>query len=91
VLYEPATAGRVDAAVTAFQAAAAAHGAVVRHHRRVTAVEPDGNGVLVRSAAGARIYARTAVVAATGFFSPASTAIGRWFSAGGSGQVANWV
>ncbi|WP_343056564.1 FAD-dependent oxidoreductase [Modestobacter versicolor] len=66
VLHEPATAGRVDAdaAVTALQAAAAAHGAVVRHHRRVTAVEPDCEGVLVRSAAGAVVRARTAVVAA---------------------------
>jgi sarcosine oxidase len=66
VLHEPATAGRVDAdtAVSALQQAAAAHGAVVRHHRRVTAVEPDGDGVLVRSAAGAAVRARTAVVAA---------------------------
>jgi sarcosine oxidase len=66
VLFEPATAGRVDAdaAVTALQQAAARHGAVVRHHRRVTAVEPDGDGVVVRSAAGAEVRARTAVVAA---------------------------
>lgn len=66
VLFEPATAGRVDAdtAVTALQGAAAGHGAVVRHHRRVTAVEVDGDGVLVRSAAGAEVRARTAVVAA---------------------------
>jgi sarcosine oxidase len=66
VLHEPATAGRVDAdaAVTALQQAAAGHGAVVRHHRRVTAIEPDGDGVLVRSAAGAVVRARTAVVAA---------------------------
>ncbi len=66
VLHEPATAGRVDAdaAVTALQQAAAGQGAVVRHHRRVTAVEPDGDGVLVRSAAGAVVRARTAVVAA---------------------------
>ncbi len=66
VLHEPETAGRVDAdtAVTALQSAAAAHGAVVRHHRRVTAVEADGAGVLVRSAAGAVVRARTAVVAA---------------------------
>jgi len=65
-LHEPATAGRVDAdtAVTALQEAAAGHGAVVRHHRRVTAVEADGDGVLVRSAAAAAIRARTAVVAA---------------------------
>ena len=66
VLHEPGTAGRVDAdtAVTALQQAAAGHGAVVRHHRRVTAVEPDGDGVVVRSAAGAAVHARTAVVAA---------------------------
>ena len=66
VLHEPATAGRVDAdaAVTALQQAAAGRGAVVRHHRRVTAVEEDGDGVLVRSAAGAVVRARTAVVAA---------------------------
>ena len=59
VLFEPATAGRVDAdtAVTALQGAAAGHGAVVRHHRRVTAVEVDGDGVLVRSAAGAAVRA----------------------------------
>ncbi|SDE57653.1 sarcosine oxidase [Blastococcus fimeti] len=66
VLHEPHTAGRVDAdaAVTALQRAAEQHGAVVRHHRRVTAVEADGDGVLVRSAAGAAVRARTAVVAA---------------------------
>jgi sarcosine oxidase len=66
VLHEPHTAGRVDAdaAVTALQSAAARHGAAVRHHRRVTAVEADGDGVLVRSAAGAAVRARSAVVAA---------------------------
>lgn len=66
VLHEPHTAGRLDAdaAVTALEHAAGQHGAVVRHHRRVTAVEADGDGVLVRSAAGAAIRARTAVVAA---------------------------
>jgi sarcosine oxidase len=66
VLHEPYTAGRVDAdaAVAALQSAAAAAGAVVRHHRRVTAVEPDGDGVVVRCAAGAAVHARTAVVAA---------------------------
>lgn len=66
VLHEPHTAGRVDAdaAVTALQAAAATHDAVVRHHRRVTALEPDGEGVCVRSAAGAVVRARAAVVAA---------------------------
>jgi sarcosine oxidase len=37
---------------------------VVRHHRRVTAVEPDGDGVLVRSAAGAVVHARLAIIAA---------------------------
>ncbi|MGK5172205.1 FAD-dependent oxidoreductase [Geodermatophilus sp. CPCC 205761] len=66
VLLEPHTAGRVDAdaAVAALQAAAAAHGAAVRHHRRVTAVEPDGDGVVVRCAAGAAVSARAVVVAA---------------------------
>jgi sarcosine oxidase len=66
VLHEPHTAGRVDAdaAVTALQSTAVHHGAVVRHHRRVTAVEADGDGVVVRSAAGAAVRARSAVVAA---------------------------
>jgi sarcosine oxidase len=66
VLHEPHTAGRVDAdaAVTALQAATEHAGGVVRHHRRVTAVEPDDDGVLVRSAAGATVRARAAVVAA---------------------------
>src|SRR4051812_20294318 len=66
VLHEPLTAGRVDAdaAVTALQRAAERRGAVVRHHRRVTAVEAMSDGVLVRSAAGAAVRARTAVVAA---------------------------
>jgi sarcosine oxidase len=66
VLHEPHTAGRVDAdaAVTALQRATERAGGVVRHHRRVTSVEPDGNGVLVRSAAGAAVRARAAVVAA---------------------------
>ncbi|SEO70403.1 FAD-dependent oxidoreductase [Trujillonella endophytica] len=65
VLHEPHTAGRVDAdaAVTALQSAAVAAGATVRHHRRVTAVEADGDGVVVRCAAGAAVRARTAVVA----------------------------
>jgi sarcosine oxidase len=66
VLREPATAERVDAdaAVSALQAAAGARGAVVRHHRRVTAVEPAADGgVVVRSAAGASVRARAAVVA----------------------------
>jgi sarcosine oxidase len=66
VLHEPSTAGRVDAdaAVAALQAAAEAHGAVVRHHRRVESVSagPDG-GVLVHQAGGAIIRARSAVVA----------------------------
>lgn len=66
MLHEPRTAGRVDAdaAVNALQAAVAGHGGAVRHHRRVTAVEPDRDGVIVRSAAGAAVRARAAVVAA---------------------------
>jgi glycine/D-amino acid oxidase-like deaminating enzyme len=66
VLHEPHTAGRVDsdAAVTALQRATERADGVVRHHRRVTSVEPDGDGVLVRSAAGAAVRARAAVVAA---------------------------
>ncbi|MBN1092933.1 FAD-dependent oxidoreductase [Blastococcus sp. TML/M2B] len=66
VLHEPHTAGRLDAdaAVTALQTAAERHGAVVRHHRRVTAVEAAGDGVVVRSAAGGAVRARTAIVAA---------------------------
>jgi glycine/D-amino acid oxidase-like deaminating enzyme len=52
------------AAVAALQAAAAAHGAVVRHHRRVEAVEPTADGgVLVRQATGGTVRARAAVVA----------------------------
>jgi sarcosine oxidase len=53
-----------DAAVAALQAAAAAHGAVVRHHRRVESVvpAPDG-GVLVHQATGATVRARSAIVA----------------------------
>ena len=66
VLHEPLTAGRVDAdaAVTALQTAAARSGAVVRHHRRVTAVEPGDDGVVVRCAAGAAVHAPVAVVTA---------------------------
>jgi len=66
VLHEPHTAGRVDAdtAVAALQDAAGAHGAVVGHHRRVTAVLPDGDGVRVRQAAGGDVRARAAVVTA---------------------------
>jgi sarcosine oxidase len=66
VLHEPHTAGRVDAdaAVTALQDATERAGGVVRHHRRVTAVEPDGDGVVVRLAAGAAVRGRAAVVAA---------------------------
>ena len=66
VLHEPHTAGRVDAdaAVTALQDATELAGGVVRHHRRVTAVEPDGDGVVVRLAAGAAVRGRAAVVAA---------------------------
>ena len=66
VLHEPVTAGRVDAdaAVTALQTAAAGAGAVIRHHRRVTAVEAGDDGVVVRCAAGAAVHARVAVVAA---------------------------
>jgi acetylornithine deacetylase/succinyl-diaminopimelate desuccinylase-like protein len=36
---------------------------VLRHHRRVTAVEIGPDGVRVRSAAGATVQARAAVVA----------------------------
>src|SRR4051794_29362748 len=63
---DPPPAGRVaaDAAVTALQDATERAGGVVRHHRRVTAVEPDGDGVVVRLAAGAAVHARAAVVAA---------------------------
>ena len=66
VLHEPHTAGRVDAdaAVTALQDATERAGGVVRNHRRVTAVVPDGDGVIVHSAAGAAVRARAAVVAA---------------------------
>jgi sarcosine oxidase len=66
VLHEPHTAGRVDAdaAVTALQYATERAGGVVRHHRRVTSVVPEGDGVLVHSAAGAAVRARAAVVAA---------------------------
>ncbi|SHG70631.1 FAD-dependent oxidoreductase [Geodermatophilus nigrescens] len=51
-------------AVTVLQDAAAAHGAVIGHHRRVTAVLPDGDGVRARQAAGADVHARVAVVTA---------------------------
>ncbi|MGY1808136.1 FAD-dependent oxidoreductase [Blastococcus sp. SYSU D00669] len=63
----PAASHRRDAdrVVAALQVAAAEHGAVVRHHREVLAVEPaPGGGVLVRCAAGAAVRAGTAVVAA---------------------------
>jgi glycine/D-amino acid oxidase-like deaminating enzyme len=55
--------GGDPADLLALQDTATRHGAVVRHHRRVTAVEPDGAGVLVRSAAAAVVRAGAAVLA----------------------------
>ncbi|GAB3322209.1 hypothetical protein GCM10027451_44680 [Geodermatophilus aquaeductus] len=55
--------GPDDAAARALQASAATDGVLVRHHRRVTAVERRPDGVLVRSAAGAAVRAHAAVVA----------------------------
>ncbi|MGY1602479.1 FAD-dependent oxidoreductase [Geodermatophilus sp. SYSU D00815] len=61
----PPGARATDAAVAPLQADAGTLGAVVRHHREVLAVErTPGDGVLVRSAAGAAVRARAAVVAA---------------------------
>jgi sarcosine oxidase len=56
VLHEPSTAGRVDAdaAVAALQAAAEAHGAVVRHHRRVESVGRRSPSTPTRRRAGRR-------------------------------------
>ncbi|HWJ86248.1 MAG TPA: FAD-dependent oxidoreductase [Cellulomonas sp.] len=65
VLHETTTAGRVhaDRAVAAFQAAAARHGADVRHHTPVRALQRRGDVVLVDTDDGP-IGARSVVLAA---------------------------
>ncbi|WP_029292209.1 N-methyl-L-tryptophan oxidase [Cellulomonas sp. HZM] len=65
VLHEIATAGRLDAdrSVDAFQRAAVAHGAVVRHSSPVHVVRDRGDHVLVDTDSGV-VRARTVVVAA---------------------------